>query len=189
MNLALVRHGETNWNLESRIQGWMDVGLTKDGRAEAQDLVETIPAQRYPHLASSSLRRATETADVLLQGGPWNQLHQYDSFRELDQGYWNGLTDQAVRHLDEARYTAWQQNPTKNPPPGGESLQELRSRVASGLQELEQVGGSVLLVAHKVVNSMILHLAGERNFSQVLSDLPGNLALVETQLEPADLDP
>ncbi len=185
VKLTLVRHGQTSWNRQSRIQGWIDVGLTEPGRRKARDLADQLSVSAVDRLVSSPLRRARETADIICQNSSLGEVRTDACFRELDQGYWNGLRGDTVRRLDGERYRAWQRDPLENPPPGGETLSTLKARIRNGLSSLKNPEGTVHLVAHKVVNSMIMHLAGDRTLNSVLEDLPDNLAVRQIELNPS----
>src|SRR3990172_9177236 len=65
--LVLIRHGESQWNLENRFTGWVDVPLTEKGREEARRAGEKIRQMRFDKAYTSVLQRATETLDVVLR--------------------------------------------------------------------------------------------------------------------------
>lgn len=175
MKLHLVRHGETDWNREGRIQGWIDVGLNDEGRKQAQTAVEELPENKTYQLVSSPLRRASETAKLLAEELTVDQLLMRPEFRELNQGHWNGLRGSWLLNRDSDRYEQWVDSPTSTSPPGGESLREVRSRVADGLEFVaEFVESPCVIVAHKVVNSLILHLVNATPLETVLDSLAGN---------------
>lgn len=175
MELLLVRHGETDWNREGRIQGWIDVGLNDEGREQARDAAAEIPDDQSYQLVSSPLRRATETAEILAGELSVDQLLIRPEFKELNQGHWNGLRGSWLLKQDLDRYEQWTDSPTSTSPPGGESLRQIRDRVAAGLGFLgEFVASPCVLVAHKVVNSLVDHIVNATPLETVLDTLAGN---------------
>lgn len=178
MEVFLVRHGETPWNAAGRIQGWIDVGLTPEGRRQSEDLHEELPSGASVDLAVSPLRRARETALPLRDAIDVRTLWYLPEFRELNQGYWNGLRARRLRETREEHYRRWIDRPLEEAPPGGESLRRVRDRVARGLRFLgRRADERVVLVAHKVVNSLCAHLLGEWSLSEVMTSLGGNASV------------
>jgi probable phosphoglycerate mutase len=145
--LLLARHGETDWNAESRWQGHFDPSLNALGRRQAGALADELAGERIDAVYSSDLRRALETATIVAQriGVPVRPLHE---LREIDVGSWSGLTMDEIRtqlpdaidRLHEHGY-GWD---------GGETPEELQVRVVRALREIVAAhpGGRVLVVTH-----------------------------------------
>ena len=188
MNIYLVRHGETDWNIQSRIQGGIAVGLNERGIEQAREVTRHFPENFRCDLLVSPLRRARETAEILADQIDPRIFEELDFLRELDQGYWNGLQVHKVKNnLHPERYKSWLEEPIENKPPGGESLAEVKNRLVEGLRGVdEKYEGPLIIVAHKVVNSIIAHLAGEWPLEDVMNSLPGNAAVLEVELEPQE---
>lgn len=190
MKLYLVRHGETPWNNQNRIQGWIEVGLTDRGQEQIRDLADHFPSDRPFDLAMSTLRRARESASILEQELTVQQQWNLEQFRELNQGHWNGLRSECLRQIDPRRFRRWHEDAIVNHPPGGESLPGVRRRVREGLAFLQsRADHPVIVVAHKVVNSLIAHLAGEWSLDEVMTSLPSNAALYETEVSDVQTSP
>ncbi len=184
MRLYLVRHGETYWNSSSRIQGWVEVGLNGKGREQIQQIAKRLPTDESLDLAVSTLRRARESADILGRHVEVRRRWEMPRFRELNQGHWNGFRGETLERIDPERYRGWKSDPVSTSPPGGESLKQVRTRVKEGLQRLlRRARPPVVVVAHKVVNSLLAHLTGEWPLEDVMSSLPSNAALYEVQVE------
>lgn len=174
MKLYLIRHGETDWNREDRIQGWIDVGLNEVGRRQVEAVSSDLPDEPVD-LFYSSLRRARESADRVREHLTCRTHRSVDRFRELDQGHWDGLRGGWLDEQDDERYRRWIESPRETKPPDGESLMEVRDRVRAGLLEvLEEATGPSVIVAHKVVNNIIRHLVGGCTFGEVLESLQDN---------------
>src|SRR3954470_17374828 len=65
--LVLVRHGQSQWNLENRFTGWVDIALTKEGEAEARRAGELLKGTTFDHAFTSALSRAQETLRIILE--------------------------------------------------------------------------------------------------------------------------
>jgi broad specificity phosphatase PhoE len=135
--LHLIRHGETEWNRDGRIQGHSDPPLSAAGREQARALAERLAAEPIGELWSSDLRRALETAEPLAaQLGL--DIHVSPALRERSFGVNEGRIDAEVEAELGRAITAWLGPDERHPE--GESLRELYERVAAFLDAL--VGAS-----------------------------------------------
>jgi broad specificity phosphatase PhoE len=156
-HFCLVRHGQTDWNLEGRYQGQTDIPLNEAGRIEARSLAETLQGMRFGAVYSSDLVRARETADII--AAQVVLPVQIDvRLREINQGVWEGLQVDFIR----SHYAGlWQQrdvDPASMRAPGGETVNEVAQRMYAALDEIAAVhpDGSVLLVSHGLSLATIL---------------------------------
>jgi 2,3-bisphosphoglycerate-dependent phosphoglycerate mutase len=132
--LLLVRHGETDWNADGRLQGQTDRPLSDFGRRQAQLLADELADEELEAIYSSDLVRARETAEIVADrlGLP---VALDPDLREKDWGTWEGLT--AVER-DRVEFV-------------GESTQAHQERILRALQRISERhpdGGSVLVVTH-----------------------------------------
>ena len=141
--LVLVRHGESTWNAEERLQGQMDPPLSETGREQARELrplVERlgVPAER---VIASDLSRARETAELL-----GLQPQRLDPrWREIDIGEWGGkLAGEIDSQSDEL--TNWRGGPRTAP--DGETWARFAQRVSAAADELATQGGPWIVVCH-----------------------------------------
>lgn len=151
MKLLVVRHGETQCNVEHRYLGALDPELTTKGIAQATALHSALPVH-LDAIVCSPLRRAHQTAKIL--GRARNIVPAViDAFRERNVGVFEGLTQEEARvQFPEL----WAQNVTRlweSAPTNGETIDEVFERVASGLGDLyaHHAGTVVALVAHGFV--------------------------------------
>lgn len=164
--ICFIRHGETDWNLEKRIQGHTDIPLNETGRAQALAMAFTAAQQHFHCIYSSDLKRARETAEVLAQrkGQPVKPLAQ---LRERHFGIFQGLTaaEGAARHpAAHAHYVA------RDPDydfETGESLRGFAVRVAEGIDWLVRHHGGQTIAA--VCHSGVLDLVYRRATSRPLT--------------------
>jgi broad specificity phosphatase PhoE len=158
VRLLLVRHGESTWNFEHRIQGQSDPPLSEEGRRQAERLGRRLIGQTFAGFYSSDLKRALETAGSIATatGGrpePMNAL------REIYLGEWEGLrTEELARRFPEA-WRRWAAEPNWDLVPGGEGAERFETRVVGALDALfaRHRQGDVLVVTHGGVIQVALH--------------------------------
>lgn len=166
MKLLLTRHGETDWNLQRRIQGSTDTDLNENGRRQAMQLAENLLASGNPPeiIYTSGLKRARETAEIAAR-----QLQVpcfvHPGLEEIGFGLWEGLTWEQVEERYPELYHIWHTDRRYGHPPKGESYQDLLDRVVPALRDIVQKeGGSgsdrrILIVTHSaVIMSLLSHL-------------------------------
>jgi len=174
-SLILVRHGETDWNREDRIQGGLDIPLNGVGRKQAKGIALKLANVPINYILSSRLSRAYETAMEI------TRLHRLqvvtDSrLDELRQGKWEGMKTSEARILYPFLYSKWKRNPTSATPPGGESVREVFQRTKDFLeQNIIPQSGTGVIVAHKVINALIRLFLEKNNCLDLLwKKLPQN---------------
>jgi broad specificity phosphatase PhoE len=143
--LLLVRHGETQWNLDGRIQGQLDVPLTERGRTQARRVAARLVPEVPAAVIASDLARASETASPLASalGAP---LVLEPRLREAHFGAFQGLTHPELRQRFPEAYDRWRADAVSHRPPGGETLEELRERcLAAVLDHAQRAPGRRLV--------------------------------------------
>ncbi|UVJ39472.1 histidine phosphatase family protein [Arthrobacter sp. CJ23] len=137
---ALVRHGQTDWNAERRLQGATDIPLNDVGRGQARDAVEVLSGYEWDAIVSSPLSRAAETADLIADGLGLTVARRMEELSERGYGRAEGL--QAGPELEALRIPGGFQ--------GAESEDDAASRGLGALNALaeEFPGQRVLVVAH-----------------------------------------
>jgi 2,3-bisphosphoglycerate-dependent phosphoglycerate mutase len=158
--ILAVRHGETAWNRDTRIQGHTDIGLNDHGRWQADRLALALGEEPIAAFYASDLSRARETAEaVARRHGAYVQMHT--GLRERSFGRFEGQTwaELESRHPEEA--LAWRKRVPDFAPPGGETLLQLRERVVGTVEQLaaRHPGEQVLLVAHGGVLDILYRAA------------------------------
>lgn len=156
MRLCLVRHGETAWNAETRLQGWTDVPLNARGLAQARAVAQSLAGEAFDAILSSPLSRARATAECIAEGRP---VAQDARWRERHLGALQGLTRAEVAiHHPEVHAALSHRRPNYHPP-GGETAEAFAARVAEALAALPPLGRQVLVVAHGGVLDVVYRLA------------------------------
>jgi uncharacterized phosphatase len=139
--ILLVRHGETDWNAERRVQGHSDTPLNETGRAQAAALADALGAKEIDAVYSSDLLRAYETAWVVAERRGL-EVTAIRDLRERNFGTWEGLTDEEIfDRFPQARHGSWGDAETKD---------EMADRALDALERiaLAHPGGHVLVVTH-----------------------------------------
>ncbi|MCD8503782.1 MAG: histidine phosphatase family protein [Burkholderiaceae bacterium] len=150
----IVRHGETPWNVERRIQGWRDIDLNDNGREQATRLAERLSHPGNPHaplhaIYSSDLSRARSTAQAVAKRLTL-PLGLIEGIRERNYGVLEGVPfDQMHEHYPEVA-TVWQTRDPDGVIPKGETLREFHARVTQALESLaaKHQQQRVLVVTH-----------------------------------------
>ena len=163
--LVLIRHGESQWNLENRFTGWIDVPLTDKGREEARRAGERIRHIRFDKAYTSVLKRAIDTLDIVLQTiGQVGMPVTYDqALNERHYGDLQGLNKaETAEKYGKEQVHQWRRS-YDVAPPGGESLKDTAARALPYfethiLPDL-RAGKNVLVSAHgNSLRSIVMHL-------------------------------
>ena len=177
-HLILLRHGQSQWNLENRFTGWTDVDLTADGEAEAKQAGRLIKDFRLDRVYTSTLARARRTAQLALSeaeaagadiadvknGESW-KLTEHDALRERDYGDLVGLNKaETAEKYGEEQVHQWRRGFAVKPP-GGESLADVVARVRpyfeAEIWPHVAAGENVLVAAHGNSLRAVLVIIGE----------------------------
>ncbi|MBA2667309.1 MAG: histidine phosphatase family protein [Trueperaceae bacterium] len=154
-----IRHGETDWNLNGRVQGTSDIPLNATGRAQAAALAERFDGTaEFDGVYASDLERAAETARLAL---PDVGAVLDARLQELDYGHLEGhrwADPMPAELVDPVR--AWQADPFEGRVPGGESYGDLTDRVAAFLAELPTAGRFALFSHGGTIRSALYAVIG-----------------------------
>ncbi|MFC4173700.1 histidine phosphatase family protein [Microvirga sp. GCM10011540] len=147
MRLILVRHGETVWNAERRLQGHADAPLSPRGIEQARQAARFFAAGPAPgHVVSSDLTRARHTAELLGFAG----FATDERLREMDLGDWTGKWIEQIEASEEGAYRDWRLG--SYTPQRGEGWGQFRERVGVAIGEaVDRSDGDVVVVAHEGV--------------------------------------
>lgn len=157
LELWLVRHGETAWNREGRVQGSSDPPLSEAGREQARRLGRRLVGTHFDAAYSSDLRRAQETAALALPGA----ATMCDArLRELGFGAWEGRLWRDLAEQDAAALSAWLEDPYTNAPGGGEDYRTLVQRVQAWRAQLPPEGRVVAFSHGGPILSLLYDLTG-----------------------------
>ena len=159
--IIAVRHGETAWNVDSRIQGQKDIELNETGRWQASRVGEALKSETITAVYSSDLGRAHETARPIADAAGIPVIPT-EGLRERSFGIFEGKTFDEIRETWPEHAQNWRKRlPEWAPPDGGESLLQLRERVRQTMQDLaaRHPGEQIVVVAHGGVLDTLYRIA------------------------------
>lgn len=159
--LWLIRHGETQWNVDGRVQGHLDVPLSERGVEQARRLARWLAEDRLDAVYSSDLIRARVTAEALAEGRL--PVSNEPRFREAHFGHFEGLTGPECQAAYPEEYRLWRSASVRFRPPQGETVELLQARCMEALAEHlpKHPGQVVAVVCHGgPVRAMVCGLLG-----------------------------
>lgn len=181
----VVRHGETTWNRDGRVQGWADSTLTDRGRRQARAVGARLADQRVDHLVVSDLQRTRETAALLQEAGVDAEPAFTRHWRERGFGTYQGLTREEIA----ARLPEYDPDGSLlavADVPGGESLAEARERVLDGWEHLRatlEAGETAVVVTHGGPIRALLAAVTGRDLPTLAAEFsPANCGVTEIGL-------
>jgi probable phosphoglycerate mutase len=147
--VILVRHGETDWNAEGRIQGHLPVPLNARGLAQAEAVASRLEAIRFAALYSSDLLRARQTAEAVARRGG-HALRTEPRLREWDLGILSGLMRTVAEDLHPEAFGIFRNRIVDEPVPGGESIRARFERAVEAVGDIAAAhpGRTVVAVSH-----------------------------------------
>jgi len=156
--LVLIRHGETDWNVEGRWQGQADVPLNARGREQAAQIAQSLINSGIAAIYSSDLTRTRDTAELLSQATQLGVVRIDPRLREIHQGEWQGLHISEIQSRYTEAFRLRRENPLQVAPPGGETTSQVRDRVLAAVNEIIQThpGETVAIVSHGFALAVIL---------------------------------
>jgi 2,3-bisphosphoglycerate-dependent phosphoglycerate mutase len=183
--LVLLRHGESQWNLENRFTGWVDVPLSERGVKEAREAGEKLRSFMFDRAFTSVLKRANDTLTIVLDiiGQRDIPVERDQALNERHYGDLQGLNkaETAMKYGD-AQVKVWRRSFDVQPP-NGESLKDTADRVlpywnASILPHLEQ-GEDIIISAHgNSLRALVMHLDNLSREEVIELNIPTGVPLV-----------
>ena len=184
-DLILLRHGQSQWNLENRFTGWVDVPLSERGIAEARAAGAKLRGRHIDRLYTSVLKRAIDTADLALAEA---RLGAIPTARDaaLNERMYGDLQgkdkDEARREFGEEQVKLWRRSYDVRPP-GGESLADTAARVLPYFERIIlpdlRAGRNVLVAAHgNSLRALAMHLEGLTKEQVLALEIPTGQPIV-----------
>lgn len=178
LRVIAVRHGETAWNADTRIQGHTDIALNPHGHWQARRLGAVLADEPIDAIYTSDLSRAYQTAEAVAQASGVALLTE-PGLREREFGAFEGKTFAEIEGLWPEQALAWRKRVPDFAPVGGESLVQFRDRVLGTVQRLVQQHqrGQIVLVAHGGVMDLLYRAATGQALQAPRTWVLGNAAI------------
>ena len=153
MKLIFIRHGQTDWNVQGKIQGSYDSELNDTGIKQAMNLSEKLLNLNYKFskIYSSPQKRALKTAEILSKSSNVDYISVKD-LQEMNMGKWEGLSWKEVEENYPNEYKEWYLNRRYTKTPEGESYQDMLERVLKAIHKIiNENNEDVVIVSHSAV--------------------------------------
>lgn len=169
IDLYIVRHGQTTWNVQKRMQGRFDSPLTKKGVEDAKQLREYLATTSFEEVISSPSGRAYTTAKLIRPNE--TNMKTDPRLMEIHLGKWQGKTVDEIYHEFPSEYDHYWNAPERYYNDGGETFTDVITRVEDFLQEIESMDGDrrVLVVTHGVTIMAFLSIVKKHSLNKFWS--------------------
>ncbi|RFU60660.1 histidine phosphatase family protein [Peribacillus glennii] len=190
LTIYLTRHGQTEWNVEGRMQGWGNGELTEKGINDAIALGQRLKDIPIDTIYSSTSKRAFQTAD-LIKGERNIPIVKDDLFREMSFGDWEGRIRQEIEKEYTEEFKVFWETPHLYNRNSGELFSHVLERAQTSFEKIigDHRTGTVLVVTHsiflRVLLSYIKNLPLDKLFNQ---NAPGNTSLTKIMIKDRQLE-
>ena len=174
----IVRHGQTEWNIQKKTQGQKNSSLAQMGIEQAQKLAKRLRNFDVDYIYSSDLGRTIETSNII--SSHLNKDITLDTgLREISFGDWEGLTISTIREKYSDTYKVWRTKPQEARIPGAENLIQARERILDCISKLNEKhdNSNILLVSHGMIIKILLVSLLGAELSNIYKLKQGNTSL------------
>ena len=189
MNIYFIRHGESQFNKEGKLQGQMDPPLSNKGKKTASILARNLKdtfissGKEINAIYSSPLRRAKKTADAISSatGAP---VKVDSNLQEIRLGGWEGK--KISNMAKDPQFIQWRKNPESITPPGGESIKNFQDRAVTGIKKIiedNSQNDNIIIVTHGGVIGALVSYILKKNVSNVMKYFPDNLSVISMEID------
>lgn len=183
--LVLIRHGQSQWNLENKFTGWIDIPLSPKGEEEAREAGEKIKNFKFDKVYTSVLERAIKTYEIAAEVAGFKNLpvEKDKALNERMYGDLQGLNKDDMRKKFGAEQVHIWRRSFDVPPPNGESLKNTAERVLpywrSHIEPDLKAGKNILVVAHgNSLRALIMHLDNLTGEEVVKLEIPTGIPIL-----------
>ena len=188
LRIFLIRHGETEWNRQNRLQGNSDINLSPEGFHQAIMLAEHAPFQHVDAIYSSDLTRALATANILAEKFDLT-VKTMPALRETNFGDWEGRFISELAAESPKAFGKFFTDPDRCHPPHGETFLEAQARVMIGIREIisNHDDQNIVVVSHGSAIRLILGAALDMPIHKMWAIAQFNMALNVLRVDDGDL--
>jgi alpha-ribazole phosphatase len=150
VKLFLIRHGQTDSNVEGRYQGSLDTSLTEKGIEQAAAVKKYLSKVKFSNIYSSPLKRAVKSAEIIAENTGL-EIKVMKDLREMNFGKWEGMKFEEINAKYRKDYQDWLADPYNNSPTGGESFGSVIRRASKTVKDVvakNPDGSSVAIITH-----------------------------------------
>jgi broad specificity phosphatase PhoE len=186
--LWLVRHGQTDWNLEGRFLGQADQPLNKNGVAQAEEVAHFFSQKKIKVIFCSDLKRAVQTASIIAQVAGL-QVIVDPRLREICQGVLEGKIFSTIQEIYPDIVALRRNDPLNVRAPGGETIPEVSRRVYQAADDisLKYPGQHILVVSHGVALATLIVKARGIPLDKTFEYIPENASPLKIKWTPIDI--
>ncbi len=158
VQIVLIRPGSTEYDLQGRIQGTLDIPLSEQGRGEVRELAGKLKTRSLSASIVHPGNAATETAQIIGEA-LGIKVKSLEALRNLNQGLWQGMLVDEVKLKQPKVYRQWQEQPENICPPDGEMVSEAQARIGDAVERLvkKHRAGAVGVVASEPFATLFAH--------------------------------
>lgn len=167
LNIYFVRHAQTEWNAQNKVQGRNDSNLTAKGIADANKLRKRLMNIDWTAIYTSPSKRTLETLEIV--SGKSSGVKEDERLVEMDLGDLEGMTMEEIKKKDADQFQYYWKQPSQYQYEKGENFTDVHVRVEQFLNELLQryETGNILIMTHGVVIKMVQMIAGKRQMDEL----------------------
>jgi broad specificity phosphatase PhoE len=185
MKLFLIRHGQTDWNLEGKIQGSYDSELNNAGIIQAEELSKRVLefSYKFSKIYSSQQKRSVKTAEILSEATNGDYI-TIKGLEEMNLGEWEGLSWSEVQEKFPKEYEEWYNNRRYTKSPKGESYQDMLERVLTVIYKIiNENCDDVAIVTHSAIIMCLQCYVTNTPFNEMMKFKTDNTTITEFDSE------
>lgn len=154
--LILVKHGQTNWSKENRVQGALDIPLNSEGKKEAEGISRELSKFKIDAMYSGPASCSFATAHEIAIPHKL-KVKKIDALKELNHGVWQGLRINDIKKRYKKQFNIWKASPASGRPPKGESISVAYDRAVSAMHKIidKHKDENICVVSGEVTLSLI----------------------------------
>jgi len=175
VEITLVRHGQTDWNVARRFQGQTDIALNQTGIEQANTLASILAEDHFDAIYASDLSRASQTAEIIAtkMGLPFTKDAR---LREICKGVFEGMTYEEVKEKFPLELQRDHDDPVNSRTPGAETVAEVAARMRNAADEIavRHTNGNILIVSHGLAVATLFCQANQISLAEVYHHIPDN---------------